>query len=235
MEKLLICDDDLYIHTYIREEVKKILGEIQDVKFVCFNSGQNMLESGEVKNAYGCFMDIELGGENGIQIAKELYKQNENIKIFFVSNYESFVFESIHIRPVRFIRKKYLETEIHEAANYIKNDLSVMNETVVFNSGKKRFEVIKKKILYIESNGHYINIYCENNCIRVRGKISDYYEGLEKMDFIQIQKGIVINMEYIDQICRNHIILKGGERFNISRERQLNVQKVVMKFLRKEM
>lgn len=231
MKKIIICDDDSSFRSCIKAEISK---NISDIELVCFDSGYSMLDSGEVQDAYGCFLDIELGGEDGIEVAIELCKQNRNIKIFFISNYESLVFRAIHARPVRFIRKKYFLEEMKEAINYIKNEWCKKDESVVFKSGNKEIELSKNQIMYIESNAHYINIFCKNNVSRVRGKVSEYYENLKKMDFVQIQKGIVINMEYIDQICRDSIVLKNGEKFNISRNMQEIVNKTIMEFLRKE-
>ncbi|MGN0513328.1 MAG: LytR/AlgR family response regulator transcription factor [Lachnospiraceae bacterium] len=234
MKKFLICDDDSGIHSIVQKEIKEEIGEVEDCKFVSFVSGRDMLASNEVKDAYGCFLDIELNNENGINIAMDLYKVNPDLKIFFVSNYESLVFQAIHARPVRFIRKKFIGEDLTEAVHYIKTDISKIVEMVHFENGKKQVEFRLDKIIYIENSGHYINISTVNGVQRVRGKAADYADMLKERNFVQIQKGILINMEFINQIRRGFVVLKNNEKFNISRERQDEVNRTVMRFLRRE-
>ena len=48
-------------------------------------------------------------------LAEELYKITGGENIIFVSSMENLVFESIHFRPFRFVRKSHLEEELTEA------------------------------------------------------------------------------------------------------------------------
>ena len=105
---------------------------------------------------------------------------------------------------------------------------------VHFENGKKQVEFRLDKIIYIENSGHYINISTVNGVQRVRGKVADYADMLKERNFVQIQKGILINMEFINQIRRGFVILKNNEKINISRERQDEVNRTVMRFLRRE-
>lgn len=234
MKKFLICDDDPAVHSIIQRKIEEEIKDMEECNFVSFLSGRAMLSSNEVSDAYGCFLDIELNGENGIDVAMEMYKANIDLKIFFVSNYDSLVFKAIHARPVRFIRKKFLMEDLLETAIYIKTDISKKTDIVHFDNGKSPIDIRQDKIIYIENNGHYINVVTVEGVKRVRGKVADYADGLKERDFVQIQKGIIINPEFINQIKSGVVVLKNDEKINISRTRQEEVNKMVMKFLRKE-
>lgn len=60
-------------------------------------------------------LDIQMGEVSGFMLAEELYKITGGENIIFVSSMENLVFESIHFRPFRFVRKSHLEEELTEA------------------------------------------------------------------------------------------------------------------------
>lgn len=81
-----------------------------------------MLSYPDAGNAYGSFLDIELGDENGIEPAKQINDLNPDIKIFFVSYHENLAYEAIHASAVRFIRKSNIGTDISEATQFIQRN-----------------------------------------------------------------------------------------------------------------
>lgn len=234
MKSILICDDDIHFVKQIKAALENDMFLKQEFEMGCFTSGKDILTSEYTKNAYGIFLDIELGNENGIEIAKQINVLNPNINIFFVSNHENLVFEAIHARPVRFIRKSSIESDIKETIQFIQKDYKRNDNKILFGEGSKAVEISATDIRYLINNGHYIEINSRAEQLKLRGKVADYVECLTKFDFVQIQKGIIVNMEYIDYIKAGCVVLKDKQSFNISREKKETVSKVFLKYLRKE-
>lgn len=234
MIPILICDDDTDFLKQIKSMLENDLFLKQEFEMIYFTSGKDILDSKYTKNAYGIFLDIELSDENGIELAKQINALNPNIKIFFVSNHENLVFEAIHARPVRFIRKSSMESDIKEAIQFIQKDYKRNDTKILFGEGSKVVQISANDIKYLVNNGHYIEINTRYEQFKLRGKVSDYVEQLAKLDYVQIQKGIIVNMEYVDYIKSGCVVLKDKQSFNISREKKETVSKTFLNYLRKE-
>lgn len=234
MIPILICDDDINFLKQIKAALENNMFLKKEFEMTCFTSGKDILDSEYTKNAYGIFLDIELSDENGIELAKQINVLNPNIKIFFVSNHENLVFEAIHARPVRFIRKSSIKSDIKEAIQFIQKDYKSNTNKILFGDGSKVVDISAADIKYLVNNGHYIEIDTGSEQLKLRGKVADYVERLAKLDFVQIQKGIIVNMEYIDYIKSGCVVLKDNQSFNISREKKETVSKIYLKYLRKE-
>ena len=58
------------------------------------------------------FLNIEMPGINGIQLADKLRKEYENLNIIFVTGYPEYSFEAYSVRPSGFLAKPVTEKDI---------------------------------------------------------------------------------------------------------------------------
>lgn len=200
-----------------------------------FSNGNDLIDSVPKERVIAVFLDIDMPGMNGIEVARCLIAQNKNIWIFFVSNYEEMVFEAIHVRPMRFIRKKYIVSEMSEAVLFLIKQLESENSSICFAFGKSCYELKSAEILCVESEGHYLRIITETKMVRIRGKISDYVKELVKHSFVQVQKGILLNMRYISGMKGDKVFMGNGVSYTMSRGKRDEIRKEFLKYMRKEL
>ena len=77
--RILICDDDDFIlqqlTNYLNEYFRKAGADCPEI--VCYREGESLLADRGEKDIV--FLDIELGGPDGIYVGAELKKQDKNI------------------------------------------------------------------------------------------------------------------------------------------------------------
>lgn len=61
------------------------------------------------------FLDWEMPEIDGFDLAGQLYLKNPHLKVVFVSNYESIVFDAYEYMPLWFVRKSSLERDMLKA------------------------------------------------------------------------------------------------------------------------
>lgn len=61
------------------------------------------------------FLDIEMPGMAGIELAGKLKKIDSNIRIFFVTAFEQYALEAFGVKALGYIMKPYRRTDIREA------------------------------------------------------------------------------------------------------------------------
>ena len=118
MIRISIVDDEEIILKSIRKKTEDLLNELKvDFEIYDYTDGTILLK--EFKNVRFdiVFLDIEMPGISGLEIAQRIRDEEENVDIIFITNKDELVYDSIKFAPFRFIRKFRFETEISEALN----------------------------------------------------------------------------------------------------------------------
>ncbi|MDY5665520.1 MAG: response regulator, partial [Blautia sp.] len=60
------------------------------------------------------FLDMEMQGMNGLEVAKELRKVNRDIRIVFVTAYEQYALQAFGVDAIGYILKPYSRKEVRK-------------------------------------------------------------------------------------------------------------------------
>lgn len=234
MFHFFVCDDEKEQCDAIEKMILDNMKEYrQSCKIMKFYEAAHVMESIENNKIHAAFLDIDMAGTSGIELARQITEADASVYILFVSSHEEMVFEAIHARPLRFIRKSCLAEDMKEAVSALCRELSGSRKIICFASGKNSIDVEMQEIVSIESMAHYLRVILVKTEFKVRGKISDYLSELDENMFVRIQKGIVINMRHIEKMRSGKVLLDRGMEYNISRAWMDDVRKAFMKFMRR--
>lgn len=100
------------------ESLGKDISEIKSVSL--FSNGPEAVEYVKNHMVDVAFLDMELSMMNGIQLAKEIKRVNENIHIVFVTAYTKYAYEAFGVDAVDYILKPYSKDEITRVLAKIK-------------------------------------------------------------------------------------------------------------------
>lgn len=218
-EEIFIDKEEHLISDFLEERFSQI--EYSMKKYV---SGTEMLEEMDSQHIDLVFLDIELGKEDGFEIARRLVKLDRNTKIIFVTSHENLVFNSFEFRPVGFIRKRIVEKEIPMVMNQVMTVFIEENVLIEIGENKKSYTLMASAVQYIDTYGHNITVKVDDKKLTVRDKLARFEEQLPKDRFIKINRGSVVNLRYIASFQGDEITLKDGERFKVSRSKMKNAR-----------
>lgn len=110
MLEIAICDDEKKLRLDLRHVIEKELA-LDGVEFGLteYESGEALLRGIRERNADIIFLDIEMGGMNGMEAARTLRKNGQPAVIIFVTSYPDFVFHGYEVRALNYILKPYQE------------------------------------------------------------------------------------------------------------------------------
>jgi DNA-binding LytR/AlgR family response regulator len=98
--------------------------------------------------------------------------------------------------------------------NYYKNNSSLI--TINLHGRKTNIKI--NTILYLETEGHHTSIITIDNIYTYRCTMKKLLEMMNSNSFIQIQKSIAVNLDFVKEIDEsNNIILNNGNIFSINR------------------
>lgn len=183
----------------------------------------------ELSSIDAVFPDIDMPRMSGLEIA-EYINQNHPVPILFLTAHDELVYSSFQFQPFRFIRKGYIDSELEEAVRAL-NDYIIAqsrNHSVCLHTSEGDISISVKDIAYAEIYGHWIKIHPkEGGTFDCYGSLSDYERQWDKYGFVRTHKSYLVNVRYIYSILKDTVVLDGGERVLLGRNR---VRKVREKF-----
>ncbi len=225
---LAVCDDE----KYYREQIKLYLGTFLDKRQIAygidtFSSGEEFCKQHANFEKYQIiFLDINMDGLSGIELAYRLRTYKKDVYIVFVTSYINYAIEGYKVDAIRYIMKENLHVSIIECMNAImkKMELQINKTVFTFLDGKR--QIFVDKILYLESHKHKI-------FFKIYETVLKEYEMYEKLDniekmikgygFLRIHKSYLVNMKYINRINNYKAILVSNDELPIPK---LKYQKV---------
>ena len=105
--RIAICDDEQLDIKYIKELLHIWQEETNiSLQIETFNSAESFLFHYADDKLYDIiFLDIELGGMDGVTIAKKIRKENKTVQIIFISGYSDYIAEGYEVEALHYLLK----------------------------------------------------------------------------------------------------------------------------------
>ena len=112
--RILLVDDEKLQLTRLEESVKSVL---PTADIVSYTNPVLALNENKKQKIDIAFLDIEMPGLNGIQLAKSLKGINPKINIVFVTAFNRFALDAMKIHASGFVTKPVNEEKVFEEIN----------------------------------------------------------------------------------------------------------------------
>lgn len=211
---ILIFDDQLEFAELLKERLSAIMKpSTQEVSITIVKDIQNYKQY-ITNTVLTIFLDIQMP-ISGFDIAKEI--NNFNIPIVFISNYETLVFDALLYQPFYFIRKKFLDEDLEKISNWLIKKAE--NQCYHFIENNVNVSLNIDDILYIRSNGNYIELITSKHRYKERKTLQSIYLDKKFNKFLLPARGYLVNYHNIAAVRKDLIIMNNNEQINISRNR----------------
>lgn len=170
------------------------------------------------------FTDVKMPKKDGITFAKECKRMKKDLIIVFISDYDSYVWESFSAGAIYYLRKKYFQQELWQVVKRCVELYEEQHQMLVLESGKHTVQYQMKDICYVEANGKNVLIYSMGETVEIRAAFSEVERQLPKLQFIKIHRSYLVNYEYIRELSSGKVELLNGTKLPISKYRMQQVR-----------
>lgn len=231
MTTVLIIDDDIHFAEILRGMLKEYARTLQwDMEIKIITNPLSYLEKPEVFDIY--FLDISMPQLDGIELVQKLREKYIDKEFIFVSAYDQYIRKSIYVKPRAFIRKTWLKDDLEETISVLKIIFSKKETEIIIKDNFKDVRIKPWDIVYLQSNGHYVEVYdISDNRIVVRNKIQSLELQLNKFDFVRIHSRYLINLHYVKDHYPRKITLQNGKTFPISAPYLKRVNELIINWI----
>jgi len=239
MLRIAICDDE-------RTEIDKIqafLDELKeyfpDVFYESYFSGESLLahyKRAPLEEYYDIiYMDIEMGGKDGLATAAEIRKIDKNPILIYVTRFDEHVYDAYDTDPFNYLLKPVSpERFIKVFKNAVKR-LKNKDHTYTFFCNYEWVSVYISEILYIESktsksNVSKLTMYTTRGNYEYNSTLKQTCKDLEKHNFAKPHGSYLLNMAYIQRLKHDTVVIVSGENIPVSPAYSKTIKRAFIEF-----
>jgi two-component system, LytTR family, response regulator len=175
---------------------------------------RSLSETGEVRTAAGghealrtlaerpfdaVFLDVRMPGIDGLELAKVLRRFEAPPAVVFVSAYETGAVGAFELKALDYLMKPVSRRRLAEALSRVREARGTAvphSDDVVplptLRGGRRL--VPRESILYLQADGDYVRVICDEERFLVRGRLSEMAQRWRPHGFVQVHRGYVANL-----------------------------------------
>ena len=167
--QMAVVDDE----KAIREQICTLIEEQQPgSRIESYAAGEELLASG--KRFDIVFLDIQMEGMNGIEVARNLRKQQGDTILIFITGIKDYVFDALDLYAFQYLLKPLDEIRFGDvfrrAAEKIAACEGQQGRPLIIQSAGVSRVVALPDIYYIESQSHKLLLHLRDGCLEYYGR-----------------------------------------------------------------
>ena len=225
MYRIVICEDDITQIAFLRECILKSLeGISSQIELFEFNSGEELLET-NLEGIDIFFLDIKMLQLTGMDVAKIIRETNDTSEIIFITSIVDYIQEGYKVRAYRYLLKPIDFGDLNESILSCISDIIKKRENFMLIENKGIInKILINSIMYIEVRKKVLTIHTKNDTYYTKNSMDKIELELEKYNFFRCHKSYLINLGYIQFICKNTVVIN-DEDIPVSKYRMSDLKK----------
>ena len=222
-----ICEDE----KFFREEMEKMISVYaneseSDIEMGCYDVAvdlsKDILENHKQYDLL--FLDIEMEGMSGMELAHRLRRDGYEGVICFVTSKDNYALDAFSVEAIGYIRKpaKYQEVKriIQKAwvqILYQRDAEEAKKRYIEITTQNEKVVVDTQQVLYVEKRRNQCLFHLEEKEIVCYETLKNIYERLDKQKFYYAHQGFIVNFDKIKEVKKDIVCFGEGREIPVSR------------------
>lgn len=215
--RIAIIDDEpnlikLATHTILDYgKINNLSIELND--FLC---GEDFLESFKAGYYDIIFMDVYMPGISGVDTVMKLRESDISVPVIFLTTSESHMKEALSCHAFDYLVKPATRHDffkvLDDCTSYLGKTVTEASKYIEFKSNTSTVKLSSEQIISAVAAGHKVIITTKNNVLyEAKETFSTFSELLSECNnFLKINRGIIVNMDSVEEMKDGCCILKNG-------------------------
>ncbi|MDR3316210.1 MAG: LytTR family DNA-binding domain-containing protein [Coriobacteriales bacterium] len=202
MIKAIIVDDE----APARSELRFLLGETQQVEVVAEATNvREAIERLKDKGADVMFLDVNMPGANGIQLAEALSRLKFPPAIVFVTAYSEHAARAFDVNAVDYLVKPVESDRLIQAISKVKHHVLTYSkgqqpERIPVEKSGKKLLVSTDKIHYIMAKDDYSYLHTDADRYLSTVSLAQLEAKLELQGFFRVHRRYLVNLACVEEV-----------------------------------
>lgn len=235
--KLAIVDDNEIEQEIIFSTLRTYESERNTpLEISTYKDGNSFLDSYHPGDFDLIFMDIYLKGQTGIDIVRTIRQTDSKVLIVFLTTSAEHIFEAAPFHFFDYILKPFEYTQIFHVLDDALQIIPESEPELSFEYRSFDVHFPLSKVQYIYSNNHEVIIHTVNGSQSFRLPFYSVADHLDDPRFLQCNRGIMLNMDYIKTMESDYFEMNDSKCFPIKTKgrKQIREQYIQYQFMKLE-
>lgn len=228
--QIAICDDEESIIDYsVRclKEWAKERGHLIDID--TFTSAEAFeFQYAEDKLYHILLLDIEMPGISGVDLAKKLRRENEEIQIIFITGYMDYISEGYEVAALHYLLKPINPEKLKEVLDKAVHRIDRQEHPLCLMVEGEMIYLPLHTIRYISVQQNYVTIYGRTE-YTIKKTLTEVGKLLDER-FFRLGRSYMVNLNSIYSISRKEVLLKTGEKLPLPRGYYESINQAMIRY-----
>lgn len=220
MIRIAIVEDDLLVQEQLTSYLHRFEFEQGlSCEISLFSDGASFLDA--YRPVYDIIlMDVQMPHLDGMSAAEILRKSDKDVILIFITNMAQYAIHGYAVQALDYVLKPVpyfaFAQQLQKAVTQLRSRRKTYL-TVTINGGFRRVDTAT--IYYIESCGHYLHIYTEDEVLVTLGSLKNFETKLDPQRFVRCNSGYLVNLAQVIAV-KQYEVKVGPHTLLISRPKK---------------
>ena len=215
MVHILICDDDAAFAQDMAKKIQALPAYSPKSMNVQLLTDVTAMSAGVLTKFDILFLDIQMPGMDGMETAKMLRQDNEDMILIFVTAAEEYVFQAFDVGAFHYLVKPFSDEKLKEvvtkAVHAVKRSsrLEKDEKYIMVQTAGSHIKIFLRDIVYAEVYNRKVIIHTRSTDIEYYGKLQELSD-MAGTDFFRTHRAYLVHFKYVEKYDATCVTMKNG-------------------------
>lgn len=205
-----LCDDAPQARARLSAAARKWAQERHiDLQLTEFPSAESFLFAWEEDKSFDLLMlDIEMGALNGVELARQVRKEDQSVQILFVTGYSDYIAEGYDVSALHYLIKPFQEEKLFAVLDRALKMRRRSQRCLTLELPGETVRLPLYEIRYLDVHQNYVTVHaCREYTLK--RPLSTFEEELGE-GFFRAGRGLLVSLRHIAKVTRTEVTLIDG-------------------------
>lgn len=217
--KIAICDDEPVQTEYLTALVKKwAAGRNRKVVTEAFGSAEAFeFAWSEDKSYDALLLDIQMPGQNGMELARDLRRSGEPLAIVFITGYSDYMDQGYDVDALHYLLKPVDEGKLFSVLDKAASKAAASVRRVLLPSAGGGLRLPADDILYAEAFSHTVELHTVRQVFSLKTSMNELETSLGE-GFFRCHRSYIVGLKHVRRVTRCAMVLDTAAEIPLSRK-----------------
>lgn len=214
---IAICDDEQTDVDFLRTLISAWTHEgNRHVRISDFPNAEAFLFAFDEDKSFDILLlDIQMGGMDGVALAKQIRATDKEVQIIFITGFMDYISDGYDVEALHYLIKPVTKEKLLPILSRAMEKLAHNERTLFISHAGKTTRIPLYEILYLEVRQNYVTIHARENFM-VKKTLGELEKELND-NFFRTGRSFIVNLRYIRKTTKTEAYLSDGSVVPLSR------------------
>ena len=153
-------------------------------------------------------LDIEMGGMDGVTLARRLRMDDDNVQLVFITGYSDYIAEGYEVSALHYLMKPLKTDKFFSVLDRAYARIRKNERTLTLETADETVRVTLPEIRWLEVSHNYVTVHARRP-YTVKKTLRELEEALDER-FYRVGRSTIVNLSYIARVTKTEVHLTDG-------------------------